>query len=163
LPWVILAVALAILAGTLALMTWQTSARIRGQLAGRDGEILAAVARMQPPAGGEMVEGFGSMDDPANQLAVILQISRLSGVMGARLFDGAGRFIGPFPEDVMEADLAADDLTELKRLKPVSHFHPKKRMSEIFLSEPPGADEEEEVMPVLEVSIPLLKRATTKK
>src|SRR5690242_20942396 len=83
LPWVVIGLSLAVLAGAIGVTTEQTRQRIRNQMVGRDGEVLDAVALMQQPEPGETV---GPLDDPANQLLVVLKTSRLSGVMGARLF-----------------------------------------------------------------------------
>jgi signal transduction histidine kinase len=156
LPWVILSASLVILGGAIVLTTAQTRARIRAQLAGRDGEILHAVAQMQQPAGAETEAVLGSMDDPANQLSVVLQISRLGGVMGARLFDADGTLIAPFPEYVLDGTLTADDLDTLKRAKPVSHFRPAVALSEVFLPESPDDREERDRIPILEVNVPLV-------
>ena len=52
LPWVVLGLTLAILAGAIALTTEQTRQRIRNQMVGRDGEVLDAVALMQQPEPG---------------------------------------------------------------------------------------------------------------
>src|SRR5262245_22080064 len=96
-PWILVFLSLAILAGAILVTTQQTRTSIRAQIAGRDGEVLHAVARMTMPKEAESADLVGSMDDPANQLAVLLETSRLSLAMGARLFDTDGGFVGSFP------------------------------------------------------------------
>jgi signal transduction histidine kinase len=155
LPWVLLGVTLAILAGAIALTTEQTRLRIRSQIAGRDGAILHAVAQMQQAKAAEAADLVGSMDDPVNQLTVVLETSRLSGVMGARLFDTNGNFVFPFPDDVVETRLDSDTLAVLKTLKPVSRYRAAVRPDEIFLFGLAGDPDGERPVPVLEVNVPL--------
>jgi signal transduction histidine kinase len=152
LPWVVLGLTLAILAGAIALTTEQTRQRIRNQMVGRDGEVLDAVALMQQPEPGETV---GPLDDPANQLLVVLKTSRLSGVMGARLFSAEGLFVESFPEYVLEDHLKVGDLAQLEALRPVSHFRPSVSPFEIFLPEARDLIHATEKFPVLIINVPL--------
>lgn len=155
LPWVVLGVTLAILAGAIALTTEQTRRRIRSQIAGRDGAILHAVAQMQQAKVAEGADLVGTMDDPVNQLTVVLETSRLSGVMGARLFDTNGNFVFPFPDDVVETRLDSRTLAVLKTLKPASRYRAEVRPDEIFLFGLAGDPDREGPVPVLEVNVPL--------
>src|SRR5262245_40078805 len=81
LPWVVLGVTLAILGVVIVLTTQQTRLRIRAQIAGRDAAVLDAVACMQMSGSVETTALVGSIDDPGNQLTVILETSRMSGVI----------------------------------------------------------------------------------
>jgi len=132
-PWVVLGLTLGILAGAILVTTQQTRLRIRQQIAGRDGEILYAVARMQMPDCAEDADLVGRIEDPGNQLTVILETSRMSGVMGARLFDTNGQFVESFPADVVEHPIDPDDLPALQALRPVSHFLASLSLAEVFL------------------------------
>ncbi len=152
LPWVVVALSLAILAGAIALTTEQTRQRIRKQMAGRDGEVLDAVALTQQL---DPTETVGSPDDPANQMLVVLKTSRLSSAMGARLFSAQGVFVESFPEYVLDDDLAAADLAQLQALRPVSHFRPSVSPFEIFLPEGRDFLHGAGRIPVLVVNVPL--------
>jgi signal transduction histidine kinase len=154
-PWVLVVLTLAILAGAILLTTQQTRTSIRAQIAGRDGEVLHAVARMTMPKESPSTDPVGSMDDPANQLAVLLETSRLSLAMGARLFDTDGGFVGSFPGDMLETTLSPEDLRSLRDFRPASHFHPAVWMSDFFV--PAGIQDidNDRKMPVLEVNVPL--------
>jgi signal transduction histidine kinase len=152
LPWWVAGLTLVILGGAIALTTEQTRQRIRQQIAGRDGEILHAVALMQQPKGDELI---GEIDDPANQMMVVLQTSRISGVMGARLFDARGLFVESFPEYVLRGQLSGPDLAQMEALRPVSHFRPAVSPFEIFLPEARELIEGASRLPVLEVNVPL--------
>jgi signal transduction histidine kinase len=154
-PWVLVVLSLAVLAGAILLTMRQTRASIRAQIAGRDGEVLYAVARMTVPADAGTDDPVTSMDDPANQLAVLLETSRLSLVMGARLFDTDGGFVGSFPGDMLEAGLGAEDLRSLRDFKPVSHFHPAVWLTDHFLPAAVEDIDRDRKMPLLEVNVPL--------
>lgn len=154
LPWVMTGMALGTLAGTILLAAWWLRGDIRQQLAGRDGEVLHAVARMEQ-------FGFGSDSEvaeediqlPETQFSLLLKTSRIRGVMGARLYDADGRFIEAFAADVIEAELDRSYLPKLRALRPVSRFHPSIAWSALFLS--PSGEAVEKRVPVLEVNVPL--------
>lgn len=154
-----LGLTLLILAGVLTVTTSQTRAKIRAQITGRDREILYAMTRMQMPAAAGADGEAGSLEDPANQLPVILETSRLSGVMGTRLFSPSGQFVESVPPDLVEGRLSASDLEALQSLRPVSRFVSAVSWSQLFLPEAgaggDGAVESRPGMPVLEVSVPL--------
>lgn len=151
LPWIVILVTLAILAGVIALTMEQTRGRIRAQISGRDAEVLNAVAQMQMPAS-DSAELVGSVEDSANQLTVILQTSRLGGVLGARLFDTNGTFVGSFPEDLQEVPVAGSELAILRQLRPTTRFRDDAKLSEMFLA---LETETEPKVALLEVNVPL--------
>lgn len=152
LPWLVVAVSMAILGGAIVVTTEQTRVQVREQIAGRDGEVLHAVALLQQPDPAEVI---GPIDDPANQLVVVLQTSRLTGVMGARLYDAEGVFVESFPEYVLKDQLDENDLPRLEQLRPVSHFLPDISPAEIFLPEMQDLSASAGRIPVLEVNVPL--------
>jgi len=151
LPWLVVALTLLVLGGTIFVAHQQLRSRVREQIIGRDGQALHAVA--QRYLDDEMASGNAAPD--MAQL-VMLKTSRLGGVMGARLFDTEGKFLDAFDVDVLEADLDLADLPVLKQLSPVSRFHPAVRFSENFF--PRGKRDAELVIPLLEVNIPLHAR-----
>src|SRR2546422_3534279 len=120
LRWVLISVTLASLAGTILFATLQLRAKIREQIAGRDGEVLDAVAFMNLAT--DLPEIDGPLTDPDNQLGVVLKTSRLKGVVATRLFDTNGSFARAFPPNVREASLDPQSLQCLRDLKPVSRF-----------------------------------------
>ena len=150
LRWVLIGVTLASLAGTILFATLQLRARIREQIAGRDGEVLDAVAFMN--LAGDLPE---TITDPENQLGVVLKTSRLKGVVAARLFDTNGNFARAFPPNVREASLDPQNLQCLRDLKPVSRFHRAFRSSNLFVPEVKTLPDAERTLPLLEVNVPL--------
>lgn len=155
LPWLVLLAALLILAGVVALTTQQTRARIRSQIAGRDAEIMHAVARMQMPGVDESEVESGDAEDLDSLLTVVLQTSKLSGVMGARLFDSDGGFLESFPVEMFEATILEEDLKTLDASIPIGRFWPARSLDTIFLPGTGSEAVERRVMPILEVMVPL--------
>lgn len=158
----VMAVTLAVLAAVIAFATHQVRTRIRAQMAGRDGEILQAVAAMQQEEHAAELALEDSLDDPASQLTVVLLASRLKdiGVMGARLFDANGKFVTALPPTVREADLITEDVSRLRQLdqKSASHFHPAAALSGIFYPERDGTAATGSI-PLLEVNVPLRNKS----
>src|SRR5712671_2647949 len=105
LRWVLIGVTLASLAGTILFAILQLRSRIREQIASRDAEALDAVAFMHLAADLTEIELLGPLSDPDNQLGVGLKMSRLKGVVAARLFDANGNFARAFPPNVRDATL----------------------------------------------------------
>src|SRR5207247_8619303 len=90
LRWVLIGVTLASLAGTILFATLQLRAKIREQIAGRDGEVLDAVAFMHLADLAADLPEIESLTDPENQLGVVLKTSRRKGGLATRLFVATG-------------------------------------------------------------------------
>ncbi len=154
LPVGVMALTLAILGAAILITSLQVRLRVRDQIAGRDGEVLHAVALMEYAS--EAAAGLGGLiEDPASRLSVALKTSQLKGVMGVRLFDRTGRFEEPFPPELRDGVIAPADLIRLKSLRPVCHFHPSTRLSELFYGEPGQGGTNRLAVPWLEVNVPL--------
>ncbi|HWN95533.1 MAG TPA: HAMP domain-containing sensor histidine kinase [Methylomirabilota bacterium] len=155
-PWLVVALTLAILGGTIFVARQQLRSKVRDQIVGRDAEVLHAVAQMYL----DETAKDDTAPDVGQQIFVMLKTSKLGGVMGARLFDAGGRFVEAFDKDVLEADANPADLPLLRKLRPVSRFYPAVRLSEnFFLSDRKGADP---VAPLLEVNVPMHARKSSR-
>ena len=154
LPLVVIVFTLIVLAATIAITTRQVRSRIREQIASRDGEVLHAVATMQMEQAAADIGLTDAATNPWNQLEVVLETSRLRGVMGTRLFDGQGKYVTSFLPNVREARLDPRDLSELRALRPVSRFRPAVSPDTLFYPEASAASDGP-ARPVLEVSVPL--------
>jgi len=119
---VLIGVTLASLAGTILFATLQLRAKIREQIAGRDGEVLDAVAFMHLADLAADLPEIESLTDPENQLGVVLKTSRLKGVVATRLFDANGNIARAFPPNVRDATLDPESLQALRELKPAGRF-----------------------------------------
>jgi signal transduction histidine kinase len=148
----VIVLALAVLAGVVTITTLQVRQRVREQIAGRDGEVLYAVALLYYAE--DLAEGLADpIADPGNQLSIVLKSAQMRGVLGVRLFDAHGRFVESFPATVIEGELAGGDLPKLRALRPLSRFHARASMSQLFY--PDESATGEEIIPLLEVNVPL--------
>ena len=151
LPALVIALGLAVLAGVVILATLQARERIREQIAGRDGEVLHAVASLNYAE--DVRDGLaGQVLNPGDQLGIAIKGSQLRDVLGVRLFDPKGRFVESFPPYVTENEIPQAMLPALKALRPISHFHPRFPMDELFYQD---ATDATGMIPVLEVIVPL--------
>jgi len=143
---------LCVLVAVVAVTTWQIRQRIRDQIAGRDAEVLYAMALMYYAE--DVKAGLGGpITDPGNQLSIVLRSADLRGVMGVRLFDPKGRYVESFPIDVTEQSFSKEDLPRLSDLRPVSRFDSRVPMSRLFY--PVKNDPATGAVAVLEVNVPL--------
>jgi len=155
LPVLVVSLTLAVFAAVIYLGASHLRKSLQTQIAGRDAEVLYAVALMQQLSSDEGTELGGEIEHVADQLNVILEISKLKGVIAARLFDGQGKFTLAFPAHVSEASLSAGQLADLQLLKPGSRFYPKASVDAFFTISSTGAPR---VAPLLEVNIPLHRK-----
>jgi signal transduction histidine kinase len=157
-PALVITLALAILAGVVLLTTLQLRHRIREQIAGRDGEVLHAVAMMH--YGQDVEDGLaGPITEPGGHLGVVLKTAQLRGVLGVRVFDTNGRFVDGFPFDLTEQQLDPAQLPALKRLDHVTRFHPRASVDDLFLF-PVDPGQSSGALPLLEVIVPLHTKET---
>src|SRR5882672_6404644 len=98
LPLSIILVTLTILAGTIYLVSRQLRDRIREQIIGSDGRLLNVVARMHQ-AEDTNDTNIVRIEDPTNQLTLILKTSVVVEALTTRLFDADGNFVTSFPDD----------------------------------------------------------------
>src|SRR5439155_2243911 len=152
---VLIGVTLASLAGTILFATLQLRAKIREQIAGRDGEVLDAVAFMHLADLAADLPEIESLTDPENQLGIVLKTSRLKGVVATRLFDANGNIARAFPPNVRDATLDPESLQALRELKPVSRFRRAVRSSNLFVTDAKTLPDAEQTLPLLEVNVPL--------
>jgi len=150
LPMLVIALVLLVLAAVVTLSTLKMREGIRQQIAGRDGEVLHAIALMHYAEDEE--EGFSLATD-ADQMSIVLKSAQLRGVLGVRLFSQDGRFVESFPFEVIEAGLPEGHLPTLRNLHPISRFHPRMEVFRLFY--PDETTEPTKTMPILEVIVPL--------
>lgn len=146
-----LGIALVVLAATILWSGLHLRRHIRSQIANRDGEALEEVALMLRLEDQKNEEALGPLDDPSEQLQLVMKISQLRSVLGVRLFSPDGLFVNAVPAYISEAALPKSDLAILRELKPVSHFYPTARMQEQDLL----AGTNDAPVPLLEVNVPL--------
>jgi signal transduction histidine kinase len=146
----VIALALLVLAAVVTISTLQVREAIRRQIAGRDAEVLNAVALMH--YGEDENEGL-SLDNNADQMSIVLKSAQMRGVLGVRLFSRDGHFVESFPFEVIEAALPEEHLPSLRKLQPISRFHRHVELFRLFY--PDETAEPTATIPVLEVIVPL--------
>lgn len=144
---------LAILGGTIFLAREYLRQNLRTQIAGRDAHLLERLCQI--PAQEDLPLMLS--DDPLDQLSTVLeasQLSQLSGMLATRLFDPEGRQLHVFPPyAVSDGTLSRKDLIAMRELRPVSHFHPHKPLSDLLMD--PMVMEADTLVPIHEVIVPL--------
>lgn len=150
LPAFVISLVLLVLGAVVALSTWQVRDGIRGQIAGRDAEVLNTVAQMHHAQ--DEKEGL-SLTADADQMNIVLKTAQLRGVLGVRLFSRDGDFVESFPIALLEAELPQEQLPSLKKLQPISRFHPRMQLFRLFY--PDETVDPTATAPILEVIVPL--------
>jgi signal transduction histidine kinase len=154
LPWAVWGMVLVVLALAIVWTARPVRAGIREQMIQREGEILQAVLAAQLEAVSQ--EGLEEDPaDPATQLAVLLSIRRLQGVLGIRLFDAEGRFVDSFPPTLKERDVPPADLEALNALRSVSRYFAAARLEEHFYAEQSSDTESVPAVALLTIHVPL--------
>lgn len=147
-PAVAIALASLVLAGIVLLAKQQLRLNVREQITRRDAEVLYAVSQMNQGAGDT---GAATIEEPSEQFELMLDISRIKGVIAVRLFNSEGQCLTPFPANVIEQpSLASDHISRLREMQPVSVFRPAVQLDTIF-----AASGLEGTEPLLEVLVPL--------
>ena len=147
-----MALALAALAAAIVFSLLQLRQHIFAQIAERDGRTLDAVATVQFADDKANDESITSLEDPSEQIQLAFKISeRLSSVLGVRLFSPDGSFLTAVPPYITETRLSAEDLAELRKLQPVSHYVARAQLKEQDLL----AETNGQSLPLLVVNIPL--------
>jgi len=147
-PPVVITLTLLTFAVALYLVSLQLRRQVREQIAGRDARLFYAMTMMRQ----RLTEAEGATDgwleDPRNQVALVLKVSDLLpdyDVLGIRLFNPAGRYVGSFSTNLTAAELDGPDVLELQELRTVSHFRPAYRLGENF-ADAPRADQTDPVL-----------------
>jgi len=156
--WLAWALAMVVLGLTVAGGTLHLRVHLREHLAQRDGDILTTVALARQYANGSGAQLAKRLGNPADQLALALEISQIrDGVLGVRLFNAQGQFETAFPPALMATTLTTTDLPSLQKLQPVSRFIARAHLGDYFLMSP-MPDATDELAPLLVVTIPLHAR-----
>lgn len=137
------------------LVTLEMEAQIREQIVTRDAEALQAVIRMNQLAEKDLDPGF-TVRDEAAQFHLLLQASRLRGVLAVRLFDAEGKQVMAFPDYVPPGTLRPALYRQAKRLLPAGVFEPASTIP-AELRRRVGSASQSSEDPILEVAVPLVE------
>jgi two-component system sensor histidine kinase FlrB len=133
-------------------LTLRLRAELRDQILRREAEALASMVALQQDRADAEFAALGLGSEPADWFPLLLETSRLRGVVALRLFDAdaALRDAEPYP---LSATLAAADLARLRAGEKLARFHPRVDLLSLRLGDPafPAADGE----PLLEIVVPM--------
>jgi len=155
LPGIIVAITIIIFGIANLWITFEFRRGLRQQMLQREADVLDGAATLLV---GSEIEGVPelAMDDSAVQMNVILKVSRLRGVLAARLFDGRGKFVVAFPSAVVPAGLNESDLATMIRLRPLARFYREAHLDRLlWRGGHPEAKFEGQTAPLVEVLLPL--------
>lgn len=153
----VLATALAVLALVIGAAWWAARTQLRQQVADRDAAMLDAVMAMQQTDAAGAEPDLAASDLQVGFDAAILA-SRLTGVLGIRLYDIEGTFVDAFPATIEPRTLGPDAVRRVAELRPHSRFHRRLPLSEVFIYRERWRTHEVECEPILEATVPVHRR-----
>ena len=129
----------------------QLAERVREQALARQAEVLQAIALVHQVS---VIEASGelSMENPADQLVVMGEISELSGALGFRLFSPESDYLYSYPETVTEGLLDAAKFQQAMTLNPSAGLTERAIFSEWMLTEVEATLGH---TPILEIVLPI--------
>jgi signal transduction histidine kinase len=142
---------------TVCLLTRGPRAAIREQIIARDRDVLQAATLMQQ--GTEELSDPGMVEagdeDPLDQLALVLETSKLKGVLAIRLFDNQGQQVASVPPGLSEITLRGPDYELLRKFQPVSRYEPRADLAAVFEDESSAG---KQLAPLLNVYFPVQRQ-----
>jgi signal transduction histidine kinase len=161
LPTAIILLNLTIFGATVWTVTLHLRGKIRQQIASRDGEIFQAVTALDAETAKGEPSPLG-LEDPTEQMAMLLRTSRLRGVVAARLFTPQGKPVIAFPVYVQPGIISAALLDQLSPGKAIAQFQPAALAQDHFLPDLMPPETLRLPTPLLEVTLPLRPKNSRK-
>lgn len=153
-PALVLALALGILGGAVLAGYRHLERVVRAHLVDRDGEILYAVAQARQLE--KANTNLARLSSRAERFILALELSQLrNDVLGVRLFDADGRFKDALPPNMTAPALDATARAHLRQLRPLSRYHQAADLQDYFLLALPPAATASNLLPLLEINIPI--------
>ena len=130
----------------------QLEGRLEEQVLARQAEVLQAILLIHQV---NVIEASIdlSMENPADQLIVMEEISELSGALGFRLFTAEADYLYSFPEIITEGLLSETQVQKASQLNPSATLSSSAKLTDWFEFGDEG--EEDEIIPVTEIVLPL--------
>lgn len=130
----------------------QLCGRLEEQVLARQAEVLQAISLVHQV---NVIEAYGdlTMENPADQLIVMEEISELSGALGFRLFTAEADYLYSFPEIITESVLSVTQVQKANQFSPSATLSPNGKFTDWF--ELGDGGEGGEILPVTEIVLPL--------
>lgn len=151
-PSFVIVTTVAVFATFASLLTWRLREDLRAQILRREAEALRSMVGLQQGRAEEELARFGLGSEPGDWFPLLLETSRLRGVVALRLFDAEGQLRDALPVPV-SANLAADDRERAAAGESVARFRPRVNAESLRFG-PVEADAAAGV-PLVEVLVPL--------
>ena len=109
----------------------QLGGRLEDQVLARQAEVLQAISLVHQV---NVIEVYGdlSMENPADQLIVMEEISELSGALGFRLFTAEADYLYSFPEIITEGVLSEIQVQQVNQFSPSATLSPNAKLIDWF-------------------------------
>ena len=126
--------------------------QLRDQVLTNRAEVLQAITLVHQES---VIEAYGdlSIDNAADQLIIMEEISELIGANGFRLYSEDGNYIYSFPETIKEGFLKSKQIINLKSLTPYSELYENVNIKDWILT--PDFEKTNEDISILEITLPL--------
>ena len=126
--------------------------QLRDQVLTNRAEVLQAITLVHQES---VIEAYGdlSIDNAADQLIIMEEISELIGANGFRLYSEDGNYIYSFPETIKEGFLKSKQIINLKSLTPYSELYENVNIKDWILT--PDFEKTDEDISILEITLPL--------
>ena len=143
---------LIVFGGTIWVAKEQLADRVREQALTRQAEVLQAIALVHQVSVIEAFEDL-SMENHADQLIVMEEISELSGALGFRLYSPEANYLYSYPETITEGALGLTQFKKAETLSPSASLTERALLSDWVDT---GVDDvATERVPILEIVLPL--------
>jgi len=154
---VVLATALAVLALVIGAAWFAARNQIQRQIADREAAMLHAVTMMEQleTSGTEVSADFGDLEIG---FEAAIRASRLTGVLGIRLFNTNGVFTDSFPATIEPQVLQKEAVKSIVKLRPHSRFRRSVPLDDVFIYLPQWSTNDVGRVPILEATVPVHRR-----
>jgi len=150
LPWIVQALAVGLFALVILGITLSLRRTLQEQMIARESEALNAVITLKLLEG-ENETAVTEAQTAMDLLDYVLETSRLSDVLGVRVYTPEGRAEIAFPGTLPEVTLPAEHLPALRRFQVVERYNPRATVASINAA----AEGPDETTPVLHVWLPM--------
>ena len=149
---VIFSVILVVFAVAIWISNVQLGAKLREQVLSKRSEVLQAISLVHQV---NLIEAYGdlSVENPADQLLIMEEISELSGADGFRLYSPEANYLYSFPENITEGKLSEHQLQIAKSLSSGAMLIEQARVEDWII--PPDSMDSDEGVPILAIILPI--------
>lgn len=151
-PALVMATTVAVFVAVAFSLTLRLRADLREQILRREAEALRSMVGLQQERAADEFKKYGLGAEPSDWFPLLLETSRLRGVVALRLFDPSARLRDALPMPA-SAQIPATDWTRVTAGENFARLHPRVAPESLRIGEP--AMNTADGVPLLEVLVPL--------